>query len=198
MLGLGDRLARRSCRSRSPRVWWERRHDVSRGRATSSAVVGGWLELGGTFVAICVALLVVMALARLARQLVVDPGRGRVRRDRGGARASSARTSFPGSRRRDDAELVRDVRALRARAGRRRHPASHRGGERRHEPGERLRVRHGADRDDRPLGHAARRPVHRRRGARRPRARARRTTRATTCPRRSPGSGSSRSPAGCS
>jgi STE24 endopeptidase len=44
-------------------VWWERRHDVSE-VGYLEAVVGGWLGLGGTFVAICIALLVVMALAR--------------------------------------------------------------------------------------------------------------------------------------
>ena len=44
-------------------VWWERRHDVSEVGYLES-VFEGWLGLGGTFVAICVALLVVMALAR--------------------------------------------------------------------------------------------------------------------------------------
>ena len=44
-------------------VWWERRHDVSEVGYLES-ILGGWLGLGGTFVAICVALLVVMALAR--------------------------------------------------------------------------------------------------------------------------------------
>ena len=44
-------------------VWWERRHDVSE-VGYLEAVFTGWLGLGGTFVAICIALLVVMALAR--------------------------------------------------------------------------------------------------------------------------------------
>ena len=44
-------------------VWWERRHEVSEVGYLES-VLEGWLGLGGTFVAICVALLVVMALAR--------------------------------------------------------------------------------------------------------------------------------------
>jgi len=44
-------------------VWWERRHDVSE-VGYLEAVLEGWLGLGGTFVAVCVALLVVMALAR--------------------------------------------------------------------------------------------------------------------------------------
>jgi len=44
-------------------VWWERRHDVSE-VGYLEAVFAGWLGLGGTFVAICIALLVVMALAR--------------------------------------------------------------------------------------------------------------------------------------
>jgi STE24 endopeptidase len=44
-------------------LWWERRHDVSE-VGYFEAIFGGWLALGGTFVAVCVALLVVMALAR--------------------------------------------------------------------------------------------------------------------------------------
>ena len=44
-------------------VWWERRHDVSE-VSYLEAIFGGWLGLGGTFVAVCIALLVVMALAR--------------------------------------------------------------------------------------------------------------------------------------
>jgi STE24 endopeptidase len=44
-------------------LWWDRRHDVSE-VGYFEAIFGGWLELGGTFVAVCVALLVVMALAR--------------------------------------------------------------------------------------------------------------------------------------
>lgn len=44
-------------------LWWERRHDVSE-VGYIEYVFGDWLALGGTFVAVCVALLVVMALAR--------------------------------------------------------------------------------------------------------------------------------------
>jgi STE24 endopeptidase len=44
-------------------LWWERRHEVSE-VGYLEAVFGGWLGLGGTFVAVCIALLVVMALAR--------------------------------------------------------------------------------------------------------------------------------------
>ena len=44
-------------------LWWDRRHDVSE-VGYLEAIFGGWLGLGGTFVAICIALLVVMALAR--------------------------------------------------------------------------------------------------------------------------------------
>ena len=44
-------------------LWWERRHGVSE-MGYLEALFGGWLELGGTFVAVCIALLVVMALAR--------------------------------------------------------------------------------------------------------------------------------------
>ena len=46
---------------------------------------GGWLALGGTFVAVCIALLVDGARA-LGGLVVVDPGRGGVRTDRGALR----------------------------------------------------------------------------------------------------------------
>ncbi len=44
-------------------VWWQRRHDVSE-VGYLEWLFGSWLGLGPTFVAICIALLVVMALAR--------------------------------------------------------------------------------------------------------------------------------------
>jgi STE24 endopeptidase len=44
-------------------LWWSRRHGVSR-MGYFDAVFGDWLALGATFVSICVALLVVMGLAR--------------------------------------------------------------------------------------------------------------------------------------
>jgi STE24 endopeptidase len=44
-------------------VWWQRRHDVSE-VGYLEWLLGSWLALGPTFVAICIALLVVMALAR--------------------------------------------------------------------------------------------------------------------------------------
>jgi Zn-dependent protease with chaperone function len=44
-------------------VWWQRRHDVSE-VGYLEWLLGSWLGLGPTFVAICIALLVVMALAR--------------------------------------------------------------------------------------------------------------------------------------
>ena len=44
-------------------LWWERRHDVSEVGYLES-ILGGWLELGATFLALSLALLVVMALAR--------------------------------------------------------------------------------------------------------------------------------------
>jgi STE24 endopeptidase len=45
-------------------IWWDRRHDVSH-ESYWKAVLGGWLVLGFAFVLLCVALLVVMGLARL-------------------------------------------------------------------------------------------------------------------------------------
>jgi STE24 endopeptidase len=44
-------------------LWWDRRYGVSE-VGYLEAIFGGWLGLGGTFVAVCIALLVVMALAR--------------------------------------------------------------------------------------------------------------------------------------
>jgi STE24 endopeptidase len=56
-------------------LWWDRRHDVSK-VGYLEAVFGGWLELGGTFVAVCIALLVVMALARRLGSWWWIPGAG--------------------------------------------------------------------------------------------------------------------------
>jgi Zn-dependent protease with chaperone function len=44
-------------------LWWSRRHDVSR-MGYLEAVLGDWVALGAAFVSVCVALLVVMGLAR--------------------------------------------------------------------------------------------------------------------------------------
>jgi Zn-dependent protease with chaperone function len=56
-------------------LWWDRRHGVSE-IGYFEAVFGGWLQLGGTFVAVCVALLVVMALARRLGSWWWIPGAG--------------------------------------------------------------------------------------------------------------------------
>ncbi len=44
-------------------LWWQRRHGLS-SRGYADVLLGGWLALAGTFVALSLALLVVMALAR--------------------------------------------------------------------------------------------------------------------------------------
>lgn len=44
-------------------LWWERRHDVSE-VGYFEWIFGDWLALGGAFVAVCLALLIAMALAR--------------------------------------------------------------------------------------------------------------------------------------
>lgn len=44
-------------------LWWDRRHDVSE-VGYFDYVFGDWLALGGAFVSVCLALLIVMALAR--------------------------------------------------------------------------------------------------------------------------------------
>jgi STE24 endopeptidase len=56
-------------------LWWDRRHGVSE-IGYFEAVFGGWLQLGGTFVAVCIALLVVMALARWLGSWWWIPGAG--------------------------------------------------------------------------------------------------------------------------
>jgi STE24 endopeptidase len=56
-------------------LWWDRRHGVSE-IGYFEAIFGGWLALGGTFVAVCVALLVVMALARWLGSWWWIPGAG--------------------------------------------------------------------------------------------------------------------------
>ena len=56
-------------------LWWERRHGVSE-MGYLEAIFGGWLALGGTFVAVCIALLVVMALARWVGSWWWIPGAG--------------------------------------------------------------------------------------------------------------------------
>jgi STE24 endopeptidase len=45
-------------------IWWDRRHHVAH-ESYWRAVLGGWLVLGFAFVLLCVALLIVMGLARL-------------------------------------------------------------------------------------------------------------------------------------
>jgi STE24 endopeptidase len=56
-------------------VWWERRHDLTEIGYVEWAF-GHWFELGATFVAICVALLVVMFLARHVGEWWWIPGAG--------------------------------------------------------------------------------------------------------------------------
>jgi STE24 endopeptidase len=54
-------------------LWWERRHDLSEMGYVEWAF-GHWFELGATFIAICIALLVVMFLARLVGEWWWIPG----------------------------------------------------------------------------------------------------------------------------
>ena len=107
----------------------------------------------------------------LARILVVDPRRRRVRSHRG---AADLRQPVPdrGPRAGKGSTAPADVRAVREGARRGRNPAEDREGERRHEPGQRLRVRDGAVVTDRALGHAPRRPLLDPRGRRGPGTRA--------------------------
>ncbi len=66
-------------------VWWARRHDLTESGYLDWAFEH-WVELGAEFVAICIALLVVMFLARRLGEILVDPRRARIPRDRDGVR----------------------------------------------------------------------------------------------------------------
>jgi STE24 endopeptidase len=54
-------------------VWWARRHGLTEAGYVEWAL-GHWVELGGTFVSLCVALLVVMFLARRLGEIWWIPG----------------------------------------------------------------------------------------------------------------------------
>jgi STE24 endopeptidase len=54
-------------------LWWDRRHDVSN-QGYLDWVVSSWFSLGGVFLFVCVAVLVVMALARPLRNAWWIPG----------------------------------------------------------------------------------------------------------------------------
>jgi STE24 endopeptidase len=56
-------------------LWWERRHGIS-DVGYFESIFGEWLALGGSFVAVCIALLVVMALARWLGSWWWIPGAG--------------------------------------------------------------------------------------------------------------------------
>ena len=152
-------------------LWWDRRHGVSE-VGYLEHVFGGWLALGGTFVAVCVALLVVMALARWLGSWWWIPGAG-VFALIAAVFVFVGPYLTPGLEPSHDARLNRTYARFERAQGVEGHPPARRGGQRRHEPGERLRLRHGPVLADRALGHAAGRPLHRRRGGRRPRPRAR-------------------------
>ena len=173
-------------------VWWERRHDVSE---------MGYLEAifsGSAGAARDVRRDLHRAPRRdgaraVARQLVVVPG-ARVHRDRVGARATGPYLT-PASRSQRTPISWRLQRFERSQGDRTSPPD--RGGERRYEPGERLRFGMGPtstivlwDTSSTAGSPTARCTSSSRTSSR--------TTRATTSPRRSPGSGSSPSRAGCS
>ena len=55
-------------------LWWDRRHDVSEVRATSSGSSTAGSRLGGVFLFVCAAIVIVMALARPLRDQWWIPG----------------------------------------------------------------------------------------------------------------------------
>ena len=114
-------LAGRAAVRRRSALWWERRHDLIH-EGYLDGVCGGWLALGGQFVFLCVALAIVMGLARLRRQLVVAARRAGVR---GRWRCFRVRLAVP--RRRRTGSTIRRSQAAVARA--------RAAGARRHDPG---------------------------------------------------------------
>ena len=52
-------------------LWWDRRHDVSE-QGYLEWLVTSFFSLGGVFLFVCVAILIVMALARPLRRPLVD------------------------------------------------------------------------------------------------------------------------------
>ena len=151
--------------------WWTRRNEQSE-LSYVDWLFEDWALLGAQFLSICIALLVVMGLARRLGDWLVAPWRRRVRRHR---LALHVRRAL--SRLHDEAAPGRGApgRSSRVSVGarRRRHPDPRRGGEQRYRPGERLRVRARAVSPSRLLGHDAARPVLRGRAEGRPRTRAR-------------------------
>ena len=91
-------------------LWWDRRHDVSR-VSYAEVIFGGWFALGVQFVFLCVAVLVVMGLARLVGDRWWIPGSAffacplralhlhlavpRRRREQADKRAATTRNSSP-------------------------------------------------------------------------------------------------------
>ena len=121
-------------------LWWDRRHDVSEVGYLEWAL-GGWAELTASFVSICFALLDRDGARARDRRVVVDPRGGGLRRDRLRVRGRLTLAASDLHDPANDPKLIGDVRPACGRPGRRRRPSHDRGGERRHEPGERLRVR---------------------------------------------------------
>ena len=102
-------------------TWWDRRHHVSHA-SYWHAVLGGWLLLGLAFVLLfCVALLIVMGLARLVGKLVVAARGAGVRRPRRTLRVRvavpRAHPSDPGPRARSHGQDAGAASACRPRPG---------------------------------------------------------------------------------
>ena len=145
-------------------VWWARRYDLTEAGYLEWAL-GHWFELGGAFVSLCIALLVVMFLARWLGEIWWIPGAFVFVAI--GAGFAFAQPYLAATKPLKDPAAEALGEGVRAEAGRLRHPDPRRGRERHDEPGERVRGRLRAFAPRRALEHDARRHVLGRRGARR-------------------------------
>ncbi len=147
-------------------LWWERRYGVSHGSWTSyvGEIFGGWLQLGGTFAFLSVAVLVVMGLARLAGQRWWIPGAAFFVGLGGALHVRLCRTSSP-TRIRCATRSSPPRRALlAAREGVPGTPVEVESVSQDTDAANAFTTGFGPTRKVVPLGHAPRRPLHERRG----------------------------------
>ncbi len=163
--------------------WWQRRWGQSE-LSYLDWIFQDWATLAAEFLSICIALLIVMGLARRLGERWWLPGAAVFVAIASIFTFVAPYLDFTTKPLRDEA-LLEAARAVRGGARRRTHSSPGRGGEPGHRPGERLRLRARAFAARRLLGHDAPPAVHGGRAEGRPRARARAPLAASTCRRAS-------------